>query len=205
MNNLYQLPNLPYAYDALEPYIDAETMKIHHDKHHAVYVEKLNAAIGQIPNFTKKPIEEVLKNLDQIPESVRTAVRNHGGGHANHSLFWQILAPIGSTKPESDLAAAIDQEFGSFNSFKEKFTNVALNQFGSGWTWLCLDFNQKLSIISTANQNSPLSRKLTPILNFDVWEHAYYLKYQNRRAEYIENWWQVVNWSKVNELYKINT
>lgn len=205
MNNFYALSNLPYPYDALEPYIDTETMKIHHDKHHAAYVEKLNDAIDKIADFAEKPIEEVLKNLDQIPEASQTAVSNHGGGHANHSFFWQILAPAGSTKLDDDLATAINREFGELKNFKEQFTAAALNQFGSGWAWLCLDTDQRLSIISTSNQDSPLSQNLAPILNLDVWEHAYYLKYQNRRAEYIKNWWQIVNWSKVNELYKINT
>lgn len=203
MANFYTLPNLPYDYDALEPFIDEETMKIHHDKHHATYVEKLNEAISKVPDFTEQPTEEVLKKLDQIPEYLRTAIRNHGGGHANHSFFWKILAPAGSTKLDGELAKTIDDGFGSFDGFKEKFTTAALNQFGSGWAWLVLDSNKKLSIITTSNQDSPLSQNLKPILNLDIWEHAYYLKYQNRRAEYIENWWHVVNWDQVQELYNV--
>ena len=202
MNNFYKLPNLPYNYNALEPFIDAETMKIHHDKHHAGYVEKLNAAVDKIAdNFPEKPIEEILADLAQVPESSHQAIINHGGGHANHSLFWQILAPADSTKLDGDLSKAINDEFGSFDGFKEKFAAAALNQFGSGWAWLVLDKDKKLSIISTANQNSPLSQNLTPILNLDVWEHAYYLNYQNRRADYITAWWNVVNWDYSQDLF----
>src|SRR3989339_273272 len=201
MNNFYTLPDLPFAYNALEPFIDEQTMKVHHDKHHATYVEKLNEALGKISDFTEKPIEEVLKHLEFIPEYLRSTVRNHGGGHANHAFFWQTLAPAGSTKIYDGLAHALDDEFGSFDNFKKQLNTTALNQFGSGWAWLVMDKDKKLSIISTSNQDSPLSQNLTPILNLDVWEHAYYLKYQNRRAEYIENWWHVVNWDKVNGLY----
>lgn len=203
MTNFYTLPDLPYNYDALEPFIDEITMKLHHDKHHATYVEKLNEALNKVPDFTEQPIEKVLNKLDLIPEYLRTAIHNHGGGHTNHAFFWQILASAGSTKIYDGLAHALDSEFGSFDNFKKQFTTAALNQFGSGWAWLVLDKDKKLSIISTSNQDSPLSQGLTPILNLDVWEHAYYLKYQNRRAEYIENWWHIVNWDQVNKLYNL--
>jgi superoxide dismutase, Fe-Mn family len=197
----YTLPDLPYAHNALEPHIDAKTMEIHHGKHHKGYVDKVNAALeGQ--EFAKKPIEEVLKNIDAVPADKKQAVINNGGGHANHSLFWTILSADGGGSPGGDLAPAIDSTFGSFEKFKDEFSNAAATRFGSGWAWLCVDGSGKLKVMSTANQDSPYMQGLTPILGLDVWEHAYYLNYQNRRPDYISAFWNVVNWKKVNELYK---
>lgn len=194
-------PDLPYAYDALEPYIDARTMEIHHDKHHATYTAKLNDAISGTP-FEEKPVEQLLKNLDELPESIRTAVRNHGGGHANHALFWEIMSPDGGGAPSGALGNAVDSTFGSFSAFSDAFSSAAAGQFGSGWAWLAADAQGKLTVLSTANQDSPLSLGLTPILGIDVWEHAYYLLYQNRRPEYIKQFFHVINWQKVGELYQ---
>lgn len=196
----FTLPPLPYAYDALEPHIDARTMEIHHTKHHQTYVDKLNAAIEKYPTFATKTIEELLKTLSTVPDEIRTAVRNHGGGHYNHSLFWQLLKPNGEGKPSGQLATAIDTDLGGFDTFKEAFTTAALNQFGSGWAWLTVE-QGKLHVCSTPNQDNPLMQGNTPILGVDVWEHAYYLKYQNRRPEYVENWWNVVNWEYAQKLY----
>jgi Fe-Mn family superoxide dismutase len=192
----HQLPPLPYAYDALEPHIDQQTMNIHHNKHHQGYVNNLNKALEGHPDLEAKSVEELLKDLDAVPEGIRTAVRNNGGGHANHSLFWPCMSPDGGGEPDGALAAAINAAFGSFDSFKEQFSQAAMTRFGSGWGWLCVG-GGKLVVLSTPNQDNPVSQGMTPILGLDVWEHAYYLKYQNRRAEYVAAWWNVVNWSEV--------
>lgn len=202
MTNLfmaYELPKLPYPYDALEPYIDAQTMEIHHTKHHQAYIDKLNAALAsQGQALQGKSIEELLRNLESVPEDIRTAVRNHGGGHYNHSLFWKIMAPPpgGGGQPSGGLAEAINKTFGSFDEFKKKFTEAGLGRFGSGWAWLSVS-SGNLMVTSTPNQDNPLMEGTTPILGLDVWEHAYYLKYQNRRPEYVEAWWNIVNWKEV--------
>jgi Fe-Mn family superoxide dismutase len=193
----FTLPNLPYAYDALEPHIDAKTMEIHHTKHHQTYVTKLNEALANAADLQSKSLESLLTGINSIPENIRTAVRNHGGGHHNHSLFWTILGPKAGGEPTGDLAAAINSSFGGFAPFKEKFTAAATNQFGSGWAWLCVDKSKKLAVKNLPNQDSPLMEGLTPICGLDVWEHAYYLKYQNRRPEYITAFWNVVNWTEV--------
>lgn len=193
---MFKLPDLAYSYDALEPYIDEQTMQLHHSKHHQTYIDKVNAALEGKSEWQDKSIEEILTSLDSLPEDIRTTVRNNGGGHYNHSFFWQIMAPGQTGTPEGDIAAAIDTAFGSFDNFKEKFAEAAAGRFGSGWAWL-IDKNGKLEITSTANQDSPISDGAKPILGLDVWEHAYYLKYQNRRPEYIDAWWKVVNWSEV--------
>ncbi|MBI5466214.1 MAG: superoxide dismutase [Candidatus Kerfeldbacteria bacterium] len=194
---MFALPNLLYAYDALEPYIDAKTMEIHHAKHHAAYVAKLNEALAQAPELQNKSLEELLSSLDSAPEAIRTAVRNHGGGHYNHSLFWTLMKPGGSDQPQGELAARLAKSFGDWTKFREAFTKATLGLFGSGWTWLVADSSGELSIVTTANQDSPISQGLKPLLGLDVWEHAYYLKYQNRRPEYVEAWWNVVNWPTV--------
>ena len=198
----FELPPLPYGYDALEPYIDAQTMQIHHDKHHQAYTDKLNAALEKYPDLQSKSVEELLKDLDSVPEEIRPAVRNHGGGYFNHSLFWLMMKKGGGGEPEGDLAEAIRGEFGSFAAFKEQFSTAAPTVFGSGWAWLVMDKSGELAIVTTPNQDSPVSTGQRPLLALDVWEHAYYLKYQNRRPEYIENWWQVVNWDQVEENFK---
>jgi Fe-Mn family superoxide dismutase len=192
----FQLVPLPYAYDALEPYIDTMTMQIHHDKHHAAYVNNLNAAIDKHPEMSGKSVEELLSNLNAVPEDIRTAVRNHGGGTLNHNIYWEIMAPKAGGEPGGKLAQALNNAFGSFANFRTEFEKSAGARFGSGWAWLVKKGDQ-LSIVSTANQDSPLSDGLTPLLGVDVWEHAYYLKYQNRRAEYVSAWWNVVNWDAV--------
>ncbi|REL24589.1 superoxide dismutase [Rhodohalobacter sp. SW132] len=197
----YKLPDLPYKHDALEPHIDKKTMEIHHGKHHAGYTKKVNAAL-EGHEFADLPIEEVLQRIDEVPEDIRQGVINNGGGYANHKLFWTTLSPNGGGKPTGELADAINSTFGSFDKFKEKFSSAAAGQFGSGWGWLCVDTSGNLKVISTANQDSPLMDGLTPILGVDVWEHAYYLHYQNRRPDYISAFWNVVDWEKVNELYK---
>jgi len=197
----HQLPPLPYAYNALEPYIDQQTMEIHHDRHHAAYVNNLNAALEGYPELQDKPLEELLRNLGALPEAIRTAVRNNGGGHANHTLFWEIIGPGGGGEPRGELAQAVDKTFGSFAKFKEEFSKAAATRFGSGWAWLVVDQDGNLAIVSTPNQDTPLSEGKTPILGLDVWEHAYYLKYQNKRPDYIAAWWNVVDWDKVNARY----
>ena len=193
----YEVPPLPYDYAALEPHIDEETMRLHHDKHHQAYVDKVNAAL-EGTEWADKPIEEVIRNLSQVPENVRTAVRNNGGGHLNHTLFWEWMSPDGGGEPEGALAEAIQSTFGSFADFKAKFKEAGVNQFGSGWAWLVWD-GSGLAIVSTPNQDNPLSDGKTPLLGVDVWEHAYYLKYRNRRPDYIDAWWNVVIWKKVAE------
>ena len=197
---MYEVPPLPYAFDALEPHIDARTMEIHHDKHHAAYVTNLNKALDGHPELQSQSVEDLLRGIDRVPESIRTAVRNQGGGHANHSLFWQIMGPQGGGNPGGDLAAAIDSAFGSFQSFKEKLTNAAAGQFGSGWGWLVVA-GGKLDVIARPNQDSPLMEGKTPLLGVDVWEHAYYLKYQNRRPDYLAAWWNTVSWQAVADRY----
>jgi Fe-Mn family superoxide dismutase len=196
----FSLPPLPYATDALEPFIDAQTMQIHHDKHHAAYVTNLNKAVAGIPELGILDITHLLQNLNSVPEKVRPAVRNQGGGHYNHSLFWQMMKKNGGGEPTGELAKAIDTAFGSFSAFKEGLTKAALGQFGSGWAWLVLDGKQ-LKIEGSANQDTPLSVGRTPLLGIDVWEHAYYLKYQNKRADYITAWFNVVNWDFVSARY----
>ena len=196
----YTLPELPYAYDALEPFFDEETMHLHHDKHHQTYVNNLNAAIEKHPEFFDKTVEELVAYLDRLPEDIRVAVRNNGGGHLNHTMFWEWLAPNAGGAPTGDIAAAIDEAFGSFDDFKAEFKAAATGRFGSGWAWLVVN-NGKLEITSTPNQDSPLMDGQTPVLGLDVWEHAYYLKYKNVRPDYIEAFWNVVNWDKVNELF----
>jgi len=197
----YTLPDLPYAYDALEPYFDEETMHLHHDKHHNTYVNNLNAAIEKHPELGEKSVEDLVADLDKVPEDIYTAVRNNGGGHANHSFFWKILSPDGGGEPTGALKDAIDKEFGSFDSFKDEFKTAATGRFGSGWAWLVLD-NGKLKITSTPNQDSPLTDGQTPVLGLDVWEHAYYLKYKNVRPDYIAAFWHIVNWDQANKNYE---
>ncbi len=196
----YTLPDLPYAYDALEPHFDARTMEIHHSKHHAGYTAKVNAAL-EGTEFADKEIEDVLSNISALPSDKVQAVINNGGGFANHSLFWTVLAPNGGGTPDEDLGAAIDAAFGSFDAFKTEFANAAATRFGSGWAWLSVDADGGLKVHSTANQDSPIMDGLTPILGLDVWEHAYYLNYQNRRPDYISAFWSVVNWAQVAEYY----
>ena len=189
----YELPPLPYAANALEPHIDEQTMNIHHDKHHNTYVTKLNAALEGHSDLASKSVDELISDIDALPESVRTPVRNNGGGHANHTFFWELLTPGGSTAPTGELADAITKEFGSFDAFKEEFAAAAANRFGSGWAWLIVD-GGKLAITSTPNQDTPVMEGKTPVVGLDVWEHAYYLNYQNRRPDYINAFWSVVNW-----------
>ena len=197
----FTLPPLPYAYDSLEPYIDAQTMQIHHDKHHAAYVSNLNKAVAEFPDLGKKPVEELLKDLTAVPEKVRTAVRNNGGGHCNHSMFWQMMKKNGGGEPTGDLSKAIDKKFGNFDAFKKQLTKAGLGQFGSGWAWLVLDHGD-LNIESTPNQDSPISEGKQPLLGLDVWEHAYYLKYQNRRPDYIAAWFNVIDWGFVSQKFQ---
>ena len=194
----FVLPDLPYAFDALEPIIDAKTMEIHHGRHHAAYVANLNKAVENYPEWAEKSIGDVIIHLNEVPEAIRTAVRNNGGGHYNHSLFWKMMAPVGQTKPSAFLLAKINESFGSFDEFKKQFAAAATSRFGSGWAWL-VTAGGKLDVLSTANQDCPLQGGKKPILCLDVWEHAYYLKYQNRRADYAENFFQVVNWDFVEE------
>lgn len=198
----FQLPALPYSNDALEPHIDALTMEIHHDRHHNTYVTNLNAALENAPELQNKSIEELLSDLSSIPEGIRTAVRNNGGGHANHSLFWEVIGPNGGGAPTGALAEAIDKELGGFDKFKEDFAKAATTRFGSGWAWLVVGKDGKLAVTSTPNQDSPISEGLTPILGLDVWEHAYYLKFQNKRPDYIASFWNVVNWDEVSKRYE---
>ena len=193
---MHEVPPLGYSFDSLEPHIDARTMEIHHDKHHAAYVTNLNKALDGHSDLQDKSVEDLLRGIDEVPEGIRGAVRNHGGGHANHSLFWDIMGPGGGGGPDGELAAAIDRDFGSFDSMKAKLSAAAAGQFGSGWGWLSVS-NGALEVLASPNQDSPLMEGKTPILGVDVWEHAYYLNYQNRRPDYLAAWWNVVNWSAV--------
>ena len=198
----YEVPPLPYAYDALEPHIDKETMTLHHDKHHQAYVTNLNAAIEKHPELGSKTPEELIKNLDAIPEDIRPAVRNNGGGHVNHSMFWEIMKPGGGGTPTGPLADAINTTFGSLDALKTAFNDAGVKRFGSGWTWLVKTADGKLAVVSTANQDNPMSEGHTPIMGNDVWEHAYYLKYNNRRPEYLAAWWNTVNWGVITKRYE---
>lgn len=200
--NPFKLPSLSYSYDALEPYIDAETMKIHYQKHHGTYVEKLNEAINKYPELMDKSLEYLLTNLDKLPDDIREAVRNNGGGHYNHSIFWTIMGKNKGGEPKGKLREDIAKTFGSFENFKKEFKSAALGRFGSGWAWLIKDKDGKLKIVSTANQDSPIMMGISPVMGIDVWEHAYYLKYQNKRGEYIDNWWNVINWDEVEKRYR---
>jgi Fe-Mn family superoxide dismutase len=195
----YSLPQLPYSYDALEPYIDKMTMEIHHTKHHQAYINNLNSALEKYSEFHNLELEEILKNLNQLPEEIKTAVRNNGGGHYNHTLFWEIMRPNGGGEPKGKLKEEIEKNFGSFEEFKNLFSETAIKHFGSGWAWLVITSDKKLKVYSMLNQDNPLMNGDIPIMGIDVWEHAYYLKYQNRRAEYVEAWWHVVNWNKIEE------
>jgi superoxide dismutase, Fe-Mn family len=198
----FMLPPLPYAYNALEPHIDAETMKFHHDKHHAAYIKKLNEAVNKYPELKQKSVEDLVKNVDTLPEDVRKTIRNNGGGHLNHTMFWEIMSPKGGGQPTGAIAEAITKSFGSFSAFQEQFNEAGKNRFGSGWAWLVMDGNRQLKVTSTANQDSPLIEGLFPIMGNDVWEHAYYLKYRNKRDEYLKQWWNVVNWEEINKRYQ---
>lgn len=198
----HQLPDLPYAFDALEPHIDAQTMQIHHDKHHAAYVNNLNAALEGNSGLQDQSIEDLLRGIDRVPENIRTAVRNNGGGHANHTLFWKVMSPDGGGEPSGSLAEAIKQKFGSFQAFKEKFSGEAGKRFGSGWVWLVVKSGGDLDLYSLPNQDSPYMQGDTPLVGVDVWEHAYYLKYQNQRPKYVEAWWNTVNWDQVAKNYE---
>jgi Fe-Mn family superoxide dismutase len=197
----FKLPALPYSFDALEPHIDAQTMQIHHDKHHATYVANLNKAVASFPDLGQKPVEDLLKDLNALPDKVRTAIRNQGGGHYNHSLFWQMMNKNAGGEPSGELSNAMEKKFGSFGAFKDQFTKAAVGQFGSGWAWLVSDGGE-LKIQSTSNQDSPLSEGKQPLLGVDVWEHAYYLKYQNRRPEYVAAWFNVINWDFVSQRFQ---
>jgi superoxide dismutase, Fe-Mn family len=199
----FEVPPLPYPYEALEPYIDTETMHLHHDKHHQAYVTNLNNALqGQSEQLASYSVDDLVKNIAQVPDSIRTAVQNNGGGHVNHSMFWQIMKPNGGGTPTGDLASAIDQAFGSFDQFKDAFNKAGLARFGSGWAWLVLNQSGQLQVVSTANQDSPLMTGMYPVMGNDVWEHAYYLKYKNVRADYLNAWWNVVNWEEVARRYQ---
>ena len=198
----YQLPPLPYSYDALEPHIDARTMEIHYTKHHQGYVTNVNKALEGHPDLESMSVEDLVANIAKVPEEIRTAVRNHGGGHANHSLFWTIMNRDGGGRPKGELAKAIEEQLGGFDTFRKSFTAAAMGRFGSGWGWLSLDANKKLVVESTPNQNSPLMHGNIPILGIDVWEHAYYLKYQNRRNEYVEAFYNLIDWDSVAERYR---
>ncbi len=200
--NKHTLPALPYGFDALEPYIDAKTMEIHHDKHHQTYVDKLNAALEKHPELFEKKLEDLLMNLETVPEDIRGAVKNHGGGHFNHSFFWQLLKLNENGTPLSELAEAINRDLGGFESFKEQFTQAATNQFGSGWAWLSLTKEGKLIVHSTPNQDTPLASGWKPILGLDVWEHAYYLNYQNKRPDYINAFWNIIDWEQAEKNFK---
>ncbi len=198
----YELPPLPYDYSALEPYIDTQTMQLHHDKHHQTYVTNVNNALQGHDQLAAMSVDDLLRNIKQVPESIRTAVQNNAGGHSNHSMFWNIMTPNGGGEPTGNLASAIQQAFGSFDAFKTAFNDAGTKRFGSGWAWLVLDTNGKLQVISTANQDSPLMSGMYPVMGNDVWEHAYYLKYQNRRPEYLNAWWNVVNWDAIAHRYE---
>ncbi|MEX2307086.1 MAG: superoxide dismutase [Pirellulales bacterium] len=199
---VFTLPKLPYAVDALEPHIDARTMEIHHDKHHQAYIDNLNKAVAEHPELRQKRAVTLLREIDQVPEAIRQAVINNGGGHVNHSLYWQMMAPNAGGEPSGDVAKEIDRAFGGFDQFKTQFSDAAMKRFGSGWAWLVVDRDGTVKVISTANQDSPFMAGQYPILGVDVWEHAYYLKYQNKRADYVQAWWNVVNWDYVNELHQ---
>ena len=201
MNMSHTLPALPYAYDALEPHIDAKTMEIHHSRHHQTYVTNLNAALADLPELAALPLEALLARIDSLPAQVQGSVRNHGGGHANHSLFWQVMSPQGGGEPDGELAAVMERDLGGLEAFKQAFTQAALSRFGSGWAWLVVDGRGKLQVVSSANQDSPLMEGLTPILGLDVWEHAYYLKYQNKRPDYIAAFYNVIDWDEVARRY----
>ncbi len=201
----YTLPDLPYAHNALEPFIDEMTMQIHHGKHHAAYITNVNKALESAPELANLPVEELLRGINRVPEAIRTAVRNNGGGHANHTLFWEVMGPNKGGAPSGTLGDAISSTFGSFDDFKAKFSNAGVTRFGSGWAWLVVKDGGKLDLYSSANQDSPYMDGHTPILGLDVWEHAYYLKYQNRRPDYIANWWNVVNWDEVARRYAAAT
>jgi superoxide dismutase, Fe-Mn family len=198
----YEVPPLPYAYNALEPFIDEQTMQVHHDKHHAAYVNNLNAALEGQTALAALPVDQLIRRLGEVPENTRTAVRNNGGGHLNHTMFWEIMRPGGGGAPGGTLAGAIQQAFGSFDDFKAKFKDAGVKRFGSGWAWLVRDQSGALQVTSTANQDSPLIDGLYPVMGNDVWEHAYYLKYQNRRPDYLDAWWNVVNWDEVAKRYE---
>ena len=198
----YELPPLPYDYSALEPYIDTQTMQLHHDKHHQAYVTALNNALKDQAQFASLSLEELMRRINEVPESIRTVVRNNGGGHVNHSMFWQIMKPNGGGEPTGALASAIQSTFGSFDAFKTAFNDAGVKRFGSGWAWLILDSSGKLQITSTANQDSPFTDGNYPVMGNDVWEHAYYLKYQNRRPDYLNAWWNVVNWDEISRRYQ---
>jgi Fe-Mn family superoxide dismutase len=193
---------LPYEYNALEPYIDAETMRFHHDKHYTTYTKKLNAAVNQYPELANKSAEQLISDIDSLPKDVQKTIRDNGGGYVNHTLFWLIMRPNGGGNPTGEIASAIEQSFGSFDAFKTAFNEAGSKQFGSGWAWLVLDRNMQLKVMSTPNQDSPLMMGMTPIMGNDVWEHAYYLKYRNERTKYLENWWNVVNWDEINKRYQ---
>ncbi len=197
----HELPQLKYDYNALEPYVDGLTMTIHHTKHHQTYINNLNAALEKYPEFADKDVKELLTNLDALPEDIKQAVINNGGGHYNHSLFWDMMTPNASGKPSANLEEAINKKFGSFENFKDVFAKAAATRFGSGWAWLVVTTQGELEVMSTPNQNNPISEGLIPVLGLDVGEHAYYLKYQNKRPEYVTSWWNVVNWDEVNRLY----
>jgi Fe-Mn family superoxide dismutase len=197
----HQLAPLPYSYDALEPFIDTQTMQLHHDKHHAAYVNNLNGAIEKYADLQSKSVEELVKMLDSVPEDIRATIRNNAGGDVNHTMFWQIMKPNGGGEPTGDLASAIDSTFGTFDTFKQQFNDAGVKRFGSGWVWLVKNNQGNLQITSTANQDSPLSEGYYPIMGNDVWEHAYYLKYQNRRPEYLNAWWNVINWDEINRRF----
>ena len=197
----FEVPQLPYDYNALEPYIDTQTMQLHHDKHHAAYVNNLNNAVNNT-DFASKNVDDILRHISDVPDNILTAVQNNAGGHSNHSMFWAIMKPNGGGEPTGALASAIQQTFGSFDQFKAAFNDAGVKRFGSGWTWLVLDQGGKLSVISTANQDSPLMNGLYPVMGNDVWEHAYYLKYQNRRPDYLAAWWNVVNWDEIARRYQ---
>jgi Fe-Mn family superoxide dismutase len=197
---MHQLPDLPYAFDALEPHLDARTMEIHHDKHHAAYVTNLNKALEAHPDLAGKGVEDLLRGFDQVPDAIKGPVRNHGGGHANHSLFWTVMGPGGGGRPEGDLLAAIDRDLGGFDALRDRLTAAAAGQFGSGWGWLVVA-GGRLEVLALPNQDSPLMQGKTPILGVDVWEHAYYLRYQNRRPDYLAAWWNTVLWSEVSRRF----
>ena len=198
----FEVPPLTYDYSALEPYIDTQTMQLHHDKHHAAYVNTLNAALEQYPDLQRKSAEDLIRDLNSVPEAIRTTVRNHGGGHVNHTMFWEIMKPNGGGEPTGPIASAIKEAFGDFEAFKKQFNDAGVKRFGSGWTWLVLTRYGKLAAMSTPNQDNPLTEGHYPIMGNDVWEHAYYLKYQNRRPEYLNAWWNVVNWDEINRRFE---